>query len=103
MILLLSYSCFAGKHKTFPHGLWASLKSDMSLVLSAQRDLIPLQHRADAQQQPLDLTSFVVQRGALNGKPQPAHIMRAWMRAMLQYCTDLYFIQSMSFSATPAI
>ncbi|KAK4815166.1 hypothetical protein QYF61_017662, partial [Mycteria americana] len=35
------------------------------------------QHRADAQQQPLDLTSFVVQRGALNGGPQPPHALQA--------------------------
>lgn len=49
IILLLCSSCFAGQQEAFPHGLWASLKSNMSLVLSAQRDLIPLQHRADAQ------------------------------------------------------
>jgi len=103
IILLLSYSCFAGQQEAFPHGLWTSLKGNTSSVLSARGDVIPLQHRADAQQQPLDLTSFMVQRGPLNGGPQPPHTMPAWMRAMLQYCTDLCFIQSMSLSATPAI
>lgn len=60
----------------------------MNSVLSAQRDLTPLQQRAEAQQQPLALPSLRVQRGALHREPQPAHSMQAWMRAMLQYSTD---------------
>lgn len=37
MILLLSYSCFEGQQEAFPHQQWASVESNMRLVLPARR------------------------------------------------------------------
>lgn len=64
IILQLSFSCFAGLHEAFPHGLWTSLKHDLRLVLSAQRELTPLQQKAEAQ-------------AAAPGSPQPRGAKRS--------------------------